>query len=57
MTIKIIIDSIIMHRSINIQNPKQVYPFKWNNLTYFDYDDDCFNIEESDLKILIVLVM
>ena len=34
-----------------MQNYKQLYRFKWNNLTYLDYEDDCFNNKECDFKV------
>ena len=40
-----------MHRSINMQNSKWLYWYKQNNLTYLDYDSNCFNNGECDFKI------
>ena len=57
MMITIMFDSIIMHRSINLQNSEQLYRFKWNKLTYLGYDEDCFNKEECDFKVKIVVGM
>ena len=56
-TVKIIIDHTIIHCSINVHNLKRLYRFKWNNLNYLDYDGDCFNNEECDLKVRIVAGM
>ena len=36
-----------MHRSINIQNPKQLYWYKRKILTYIDYENNCFNNKEG----------
>ena len=53
----IIINHIIMYCSINMNNLKQLYPFKWNNLNYLDYGGDSFNNNKCDLKVKIVVVM
>ena len=37
--------------------PKGLYQSKHNNSTYCIYDDDCFNNDECDLKVKIVVVM
>ena len=56
-TIKITIDHMSMHCSINMQNPKLFYWFKLNNLTYLGYDDTSFKNKECELIVNIVLIM
>ena len=51
----IINDCIIMYQSINIQILKQLYQYQQKNMTYLDYDDDCFINEQCDFKVKIVL--
>ena len=36
---------------INMQNLKQLYQFKWNNLTYPNYDKYCMNNKYFDFKV------
>ena len=40
-----------MNCSINVYNSKQLYGFKWKNLTYLVYNNDCFNNKECDFKV------
>ena len=40
-----------MHFSINMQDYKQFYPYKQNNLTYLVYGGDCFDNVECDFKL------
>ena len=42
-TRKIKIDCRSMHCSINMLYYKHLYPYKYINLTYFVYDDNCFD--------------
>ena len=44
-----------MHCCINIYNTKLLYRFERNNSTYLDYDDDCFNNDECDFNITILV--
>ena len=49
--VTIIIDCISMHCSINMQDSKQLHPYKWNNLAYLVYDVNCFDNEKCDIKL------
>ena len=57
MTKTIKIDHMSMNCGINMQNLKRMCVFKHNNLTYIVYDNGCFNNEECDFKVKIVVVM
>ena len=49
-TVTIIINIIIMHCTIKLYNSKQLYPYRYNNLTYLIYDGNFFDNKECDLK-------
>ena len=46
-----------MHCCITMYNTKLLNRFEHNSLTYFNYDDDCFNNNECDFKVNIVVGM
>ena len=46
-----------MHCNINMYNSKLLYQFKHNNLVYLDYDNNCFDNDECDFKVKIIVGM